>query len=185
MTKIKAIILKPLIAFLFVLSALKTSSAQSSLDSLYDMLSKADAKNAKNIELEIKLLLELSGSVSIDFIYQKGDAAFEAGNYEVAVGHYSAVVEFAPDFPLGWSARSRANVQLGYYGPALRDLEKALSLDPRNFFTIMELGRLFVKLGRSDLSVRAVERVLEVHPNFEPALQFKRSFKQDEIDKQI
>ena len=86
---------------------------------------------------------------------------------------------------MGWYARSHTYSILGYYGPALSDLERALFLDPNNFSAIIELSRLFVKLGRPDLSLIALDRVLKIHPNFEAALQLKSSLKQYEIDKQI
>ena len=185
MVKIKVTVPTTLLTFLLTLMIACNSSAQPSLDLLYEKLSVADARTAKNVELEIKLLWEQSGSDTIDFLYQKGNRSFKAKEYEAAVGHYSAVVEFAPKFPLGWFARARAYALLEYNGPALRDLETALSLDPRNFFAIMELGTLFAKLGRPDLSNIALERALKVHPNFEAALQFKSSLKQNKIDKKI
>ncbi len=172
-------------AFLFALNAATISFARPSLDILYDRLAVADAQMAQKIELEIKRLWELSGSESIDFIYKKGDEAFKAKDYKAAVGHYSAVVEFAPEFPLGWYARSRAYAILGYNGPALSDLEKALALDPQNFVAIMGLGLLFEKLGHSDLSLRAFEQALEIHPNFEAVLQLKHSLAQSGSEKKI
>ena len=172
-------------AFLFSFTTAHYCYAQTSLDSLYEKLSMADEKTAKIFEQEIKLLWARSGSDSIDLLFLKGEEAFQVKDYEAAVGHYSAVVEFAPDFAMGWYARSHTYSILGYYGPALSDLERALFLDPNNFSAIIELSRLFVKLGRPDLSLIALDRVLKIHPNFEAALQLKSSLKQYEIDKQI
>ena len=185
MVKKKVTIPTVLFAFVFSFTTAYHCYAKSSLDSLYEKLSSSDAKTAKIVELEIKLLWARSGSASIDLLFRKGEEAFQVKDYEAAFGHYSAVVEFAPDFPMGWYARSLIYSILGYYGPALSDLEKALILDPHNFSAIIELSRLFAKLGRPDLSHIALDRVLKIHPNFEAAWQLKSSLKRNEIDKQI
>ena len=155
------------------------------LDSLYDALAKAEAKTAAGIERDIVRLWELSGSDSINLLYKKGDDALEAKNFKAAVDHFSAVIEFAPAFVMGWYGRSRAYANLGHDGPALADLEQALALDPKNFFAILELGRLFERLGRLDLALKAYDQALVVHPFFSVVLELKDALKAYVQDKSI
>ena len=155
------------------------------LDRLYEALTQAKPKTAVSIERNIVRLWELSGSVSVDFLYKNGDDALEAKNFKAAVDHFSAVIEFAPDFAMGWYGRSRAYANLGYEGPALADLEQTLALDPRNFFAILGLGQLFQKLGRPDLALKAYDQALIVHPHFSDALELKDAMKAYVQDKNI
>ena len=155
------------------------------LDTLYDALRHAEAEAAVAIERDIIRLWELSGSDSIDFLYKKADEAFEAKDFKSAVDHFSAVVEFAPDFAMGWYGRSRAYANLGYNGPALADLEQVLALDPQNFFAILGLGQLFQSLGRPDLALKAYDQALEVHPHFAVALELKDALAAHVQDKNI
>ena len=171
--------------FVFSFTTAYCCFAQSSLDSLYEKLSAADEKTAKIVELEIKLLWARSGSDSIDLLFRKGEEAFQVKDYEAAVGHYSAVVEFAPDFAMGWYGRSQAYANLGYNGPALADMEQTLALDPQNFFAILGLGQLFQRLERPDLALKAYDQALIVHPHFLAALELKDAVKAYVQDRNI
>ena len=181
MTQMKANIKTVVTAIITILasvfSALAEAKNVAELDTLYDALAQAEPKAAAGIERDIIRLWELSGSESIDFLYKKGDAAIEAKDFKAAVGHFSAVIEFAPEFAMGWYARSRAYANLGYDGPALADLEKSLALDPRNFFAILGLGKLFQRLGCPDLALKAYNQALVVHPHFSVALELKDAMK--------
>ena len=166
-------------------SALAEPKSKNELDRLYEALTEAEPKTAVGVERDIVRLWELSGSVSVDFLYKNGDDALEAKDFKAAVDHFSAVIEFAPDFAMGWYGRARAYANLGYDGPALADLGRTLKLDPQNFFAILELGQLFQKLGRLDLALKAYDQALIVHPHFSAALELKNAVKTYLQDKNI
>ena len=170
---IKNVVVASIMILASTFSALAEPKSEMELDTLYNALAHAKPSTAPGIERDIIRLWKLSGSESIDLLYKKGDEAFEAQDFKVAVQHFSAVVEFAPDFAMGWYGRSRAYVNLGYDGPALADLEQALALDPKNFFAILELGQLFQRFRRLDLALKAYDQALMVHPNFSIALELK------------
>ncbi len=161
------------------------ASAKTSLEYLYNELSKANSTDAQNVEKEILRLWNISGSASIDFLYKLGGEALEAKDYNVAADHYSAVVEFAPEFAMGWYGRSRAYTLLGYHGPALKDLKKTLMINPMNFLAINSLGQILQKLGYLDTAYKAYERALEIHPNLEAALDYKKEIEAKLLDKKI
>ncbi len=182
---IKTVITASVIILVGFFSVLSEAKSDTELDALYGALAQAKPEAAAGIERDIIRLWELSGSESIDFLYKKGDDALEAKDFKAAVDHFSAVIEFAPDFAMGWYGRSRAYANLGYDGPALADLEQALARDPQNFFVILGLGQLFKSLGRPDLALKACDQALLVHPHFSAALELKDAMKAYVQDKNI
>ena len=174
---IKAVATASMILLASALSALAEPKNKNELDRLHEALVQSEPKTAVGIERDIVRLWELSGSVSVDFLYKNGDDALEAKDFRAAVDHFSAVIEFAPDFVMGWYGRSRAYANLGYDGPALADLEQTLALDPKNFLAILGLGQLFQRLGRPDLALKAYDQALIVHPNFLAALELKEAMR--------
>ena len=189
MTGMKANIKSAATASMIILAssfpALGELKSKNELDRLYEALARAEPKTAVGIERDIVRLWELSGSVSVDFLYKNGDDALEAKDFKAAADHFSAVIEFAPDFAMGWYGRSRAYANLGYDGPALADLEQTLALDPQNFFAILGLGKLFQRLGRPDLALKAYDQALIVHPHFLAALELKDAVKAYVQDRNI
>ena len=182
---IKAVVTASLVLLASAFFALAETKSINELDRLHEALIQSEQKTAVGIERNIVRLWELSGSVSVDFLYKNGDDALEAKDFKAAVDHFSAVIEFAPDFAMGWYGRSRAYANLGYEGPALADMEQTLALDPQNFFAILGLGQLFQKLGRPDLALKAYDQALIVHPHFSTALELKDAMKAYVQDKNI
>src|SRR5689334_18835703 len=58
-------------------------------------------------------------------------AAFENGNFEPALRHYSKVLEFNPDNAAAWTAQVRMLIELGEYREAKLWADKALERFPR------------------------------------------------------
>jgi tetratricopeptide (TPR) repeat protein len=186
MAGIKATIKAAVTATIFgTCSASHLFAEQNTLVDLYDDLEISDAQTALDLEREIKRFWELSGSPSVDFIYEKGKNAFISGDYKSAIEHYSAVVEFAPEFATGWFARARAYTYINYDGPALEDLEMALSLDPRHFCAVLGLGQLLEKLDMPALAFKAYKEALEIHPHLFEAKELKERIEPSVLDKQI
>ena len=158
---------------------------QNILADLYDDLKISGVETAFDLEREIKRLWEVSGSASIDFIYEKGNSAFVSGDYNTSIEHYSSVIEFAPEFVMGWFARSRAYSEINYDGPALADLEKALSLDSRHFYALLALGQLLEKLDMPALAFKAYQKTLEIHPHLAEGKQLQELIALQVLDRLI
>ena len=175
--KIKTVVTASMILLASAFSVLAELKSKNELDTLYEALTHAEPNTAAGIESEIVRLWELSGSASVDFLYKNGDDALEAKDFKAAVDFFSAVIEFAPDFVMGWYGRSQAYANLGYNGPALADMEQTLALDPQNFLAILGLGQLFQRLERPDLALKAYDQALIIHPHFSAALESKDALK--------
>ena len=186
MVKIKAII-----KIILVATILKTCIAsplfaeKNNLSNLYADLKNSNAEAALEVEKEIKRLWGLSGSPSIDFLYEKGKNAYLSGDYKTSIKHYSSVIEFAPDLAMGWFARSRSYSRIDYDGPALEDIKKALYLDPNHFYAVLALGQLLEKLDMPSLAFKAYQEALEIHPHFGEAKQLKELIDRSALDRQI
>lgn len=105
-----------------------------------------------------------SGSASADLLLKRGRDALDAGEVAAATEHFTALIDHAPDFAEGYVGRAMAYYQLDLLGPAVADLERALTLNPVQFDAITGLGAIFEQLEQPELAYRAYEEVLMLHP---------------------
>lgn len=59
-------------------------------------------------------------------IKKQGNAAFAAGDFEIASQRYSASIELLPENALFYSNRAAAYLKLGHLNEALQDAESAI-----------------------------------------------------------
>lgn len=62
------------------------------------------------------------------FLKDKGDALFQAGNFEGAVNAYSKALELDPEMVPGYSNRAACFLKLGKFTEAAADCTKTLEL---------------------------------------------------------
>ena len=78
------------------------------LDALFDRLKTADEQAAGRIEQEIWIEWSKSGSAAMDLLLERGRRAMSEGQLDLAVEHFTALIDHAPDFAEGWNARATA-----------------------------------------------------------------------------
>ncbi|KAF9800992.1 hypothetical protein IEO21_10231 [Rhodonia placenta] len=78
----------------------------------------------------------------------KGNAAFKAGDYPTAIGHYSAAVVADPQSPTYPLNRAAAYLKLGKNEDAERDCTTVLRLDAKNVKAMFRRGQARVALER-------------------------------------
>jgi tetratricopeptide (TPR) repeat protein len=138
------------------------------LDTLFEALRAAEEKSeARRIARDIEHEFTQSGSAAMDMLLKRGRDALEAGDSLAAIEHFTALTDHAPDFAEGWHMRSVAYSRVGLYGPALADIERALSINPRHFNAIYGLGVILEEVNKPDLAHEAFSRVLAIHPHHE------------------
>jgi tetratricopeptide (TPR) repeat protein len=71
------------------------------------------------------------GSISPLVWRERGDAYYQAHQYEKAIAHHSKAIELAPSQPMFWADRGFDYMELRRYGQALPDLSKAIELAPK------------------------------------------------------
>lgn len=155
--------------FLAVGFSLPLSAQESRLDELYQQLLEADADNYLRLESQIMTEWERSGSPAMDLLLRRGKEALEDGTPELAVEHFTALVDHAPDFAEGYYGRASSYFDLGLLGPALDDIRQTLVLNPRHFEAMRGLGSIMQELDRTADALELFELILTINPQSQEA----------------
>lgn len=159
-------------AFLsLVMISLPAGAQDAALDEKFAELQTAEPRDARRIAKDIELAWTRSGSSAADLLLKRGTDAFEAGDVGVAIEHFTALTDHAPEFAEGWHMRAMAFAEAEMYGPALSDIETALALNPRHYNAIASLGGILYQIGRYDMAKEAFQLVLAIHPHHEEVTQ--------------
>ena len=161
-----------IVTALFVVGAnTHPSLAENPHAELLEELKTADPARAAQIVRQVEREWRLSGSTSIDMLVRRGQEAMDEENWRLAIEHFTAVTDHAPDFAEGYHARASAYYRVGKFGPALDDLGRALALNPRNWNTLYGLGILFRELEEYGNAEKAFRAALDLHPHHEEAAE--------------
>ena len=82
--------------------------AQSSVDDMLEALRDAEPAEATRLTREIEREWAQSGSTSLDMLLRRGREALEEEQPDIAIEHFTALIDHAPDFAEGWHARATA-----------------------------------------------------------------------------
>ena len=138
---------------------------------LLQQLHDADPGDAIKIVRELDLVWARSGSASMDLLLTRGQDSLEAGEVEEAIGHFSALIDHAPDFAEAYHRRATAFYRQEELGLALADLGRVLTLNPDHFEAAYGLGVILETLKNTDDAFGAYEQVLDIYPTHERALE--------------
>lgn len=156
--------------FLAVGFSLPSYAQQTTLDELYQELADADESTYARIEGQIVARWEKSGSAAMDLLLRRGKDALEHGAPDAAVEHFTALVDHAPEFAEGYYGRASSYYLMGLTGPALDDIRRALTLNPRHFEAMRGLAIIMEDLERPDDALELLEMILTMNPNSEEVL---------------
>ena len=138
------------------------------LDDLFSRLqATANTEEARRIEQEIWIEWSKSGSAAMDLLLERGRRALDEGQTQLAVEHFTALTDHAPDFAEGWNARASAYYSLGQFGPAISDIGRTLELNPRHYGALSGLAIIFEALGQPEKALEVYRKVLEIDPHAE------------------
>lgn len=144
--------------------AAQEASEGDGLDDLFAALLQAEAAAAEALVEKISTEWSKSGSASMDFLLQRGREAMEKGDMVLAVQHFSALIDHAPDFAEGYNGRATAYFQLDRYGPALDDIRMVLTLNPRHFGAMTGLALILEEMDRPARALEAWAEVRRLYP---------------------
>ncbi|KAG5523594.1 hypothetical protein RHGRI_035407 [Rhododendron griersonianum] len=94
----------------------------------------------------------------------KGNTAFSAGNYAVAIRHYTEAIYLSPDDHVLYSNRSAAYASCNQYTEALFDAKKTIKLKPDWPKAFSRLGAAHLGLQNYSDAVSAYKKGLELDP---------------------
>lgn len=118
------------------------------LDQLFHQLAAAGTDDqAKPIEDHILTLFLESGSASVDLLMTRAAAALAGGDMDSAQQLLNVVTKVAPDYAEGWHQRGKLQAVAGDDEGAIASLQKAITLNPRQFAAMAELGGILVQYG--------------------------------------
>ena len=144
--------------------AAQTTGEQDRVDGLFEQLLQADADAVARIQSQILSEWSKSGSAAMDLLLRRAEESMEDGDADVAVGHFTALIDHAPDFAEGYNGRAAAYYQLGLIGPAIDDLRQALVLEPRHFGAMTGVAVLLEELGRTDDALEVWRKIEQLSP---------------------
>ena len=148
------------------------ASAQEPLvEDLLRQLREAEPGRSDRLVQAIRNEWAKSGSATIDLLFRRGQEAMEAGDFELAIEHFTAALDHDSGFAAAYNGRANALYRLDYLGPALADLQRALALNPHNFIALRGMAVILEEADRPDEAIAAYRAVLGLHPNDENALQ--------------
>lgn len=141
------------------------------VEDLIQQLREAEPGQAERLVEAIRTEWSRSGSATIDLLFRRGQEAMADGDFGVAVEHFTAALDHDPIYASAYGGRANAYYRLGYLGPALDDLRRAIELNPRDFTSLRGLGVILEEVGRHHDALQAYRSVLALHPHEENALQ--------------
>ena len=145
-------------------------TTQRSLESLLGDLAVApDAETAKPIEQAILREFLATESPTIELLMSRVAVTIQEKKYNTALALLDNIIELDPSYAEGWNKRATVNYLLDDYVAALRDVERALALQPNHFGAVYGLGILMREFGARDLALDAFERALSINPFLENA----------------
>ena len=122
---------------------------------------------AKKFDRELQAIWSKSGSSAMDLLLRRGRDAFERDEYVLAIQHFTALIDHAPDFAEGWHSRAQAFFHAELIGPAISDMERSLELNPNNYHAIFGLAMILERIGNFDEASKGYQVVKKMHPNHE------------------
>lgn len=163
-----AILVLILMASAQTANAAVTPVPDRALDALFGKLGSApSADAAKPIEQAILERFLQSGSASIDLLMTRAAALLEAHDSDTAGKILDAVTRIAPDYAEGWHQLGKIEADAGHDAAAMVSLQKAVTLNPRQFQAQMELGDMLAEYGAKPAALASYKKALALDPHLE------------------
>lgn len=142
------------------------SFAQSErLDELFEELQDPNNKLWQRTEEKIWKEWGKSGSDAMDYLLERGRIAMREGDIQRAIGHFSVLIEQAPEFAEGYNARATAFFLAEEFGLSMSDISQTLKRNPRHFGALSGMVQILSATNRLDEALLVARRALELSPN--------------------
>ncbi|WP_300377309.1 tetratricopeptide repeat protein [Henriciella sp.] len=139
-------------------------------DEMFEELKNAQTEEqATSVALDIWSAWMESGSAAADLVMERAVTAQSNGDLELARELYDRVMSIQPDYAEAYNRRASVFLREEKMAEALRDVNKALELEPRHFGAWTGLGRVLEELGASKEALEAYREALKIHPTLGPA----------------
>jgi tetratricopeptide (TPR) repeat protein len=148
------------------------------------------------VAIAIFLAFLLAAGVGLGFFYgfwsgdsatsllEKGESAFESGDYEAAIDYYSEAVKKDPESSEGYNLLGMAyRFQFNKTGDAdyvereIAAFRKSIELDPRNYAPLVNLGATLYYRGETEEAAAYLQKALEINPDHPERAQIEEMIK--------
>jgi predicted Zn-dependent protease len=137
------------------------------LDTLFGQLAKAGSdEEAKPIEDRILALFLESDSASTDLLMTRAATALAANDMDTAQQLLNVITKVAPDYAEGWHQRGKLQALAGDDEGAILSLQKSVTLNPRQFAAMTELGGILIEYGDKRDALKMLRKVQSLDPHF-------------------
>jgi len=153
---------------LLVGSPVRADQADPRLDRLFGRLNVVDDEEKEEvarITAEIWSIWRQSGSPGLDMKMQEGQRFMKQGILHSALGNFDFIIRVRPDFSEGWHKRATVYFLMGDYASSIADIQKTVELEPRHFGAFAGLGLIYLKMGKEEAALRALEQALDINPH--------------------
>lgn len=145
-----------------------SAPANRALDALFDKLGKAPSPEAaKPIEEQILSSFLQSNSATVGLLMTRSAALLEAHDTGTATKILDAVTHIAPNYAEGWHQLGKLEADAGRDEAAMVSLQKAVTLNPRQFEAQMELGDMLAEYGAKPAALASYKKALALDPHLE------------------
>lgn len=124
----------------------------------------SDPDAARKTANQIWAVWRESGSPTVDLLLEWSDKAVAAKQYGKALDLLDEVTVLAPGFAEGWNRRATVHYMMNDYAKSMADIDRTLSLEPRQFGALSGMAGILAADGKDELALDALQRVLDLYP---------------------
>jgi len=135
------------------------------LPSLFETLEQAqNPAIASRTEQEIWRIWHTSPSDDALAIMSDARRALDTGKFENAIEKLNELVANYPDYAQAWNQRAIVLYVTEDFEGSLRDVTRAVALEPRHFGAYSGMGQCYMRLEQPERALEAFQAALEIHP---------------------
>jgi tetratricopeptide (TPR) repeat protein len=151
-------------------------AAPSEEDKLFAQLHDAGSpEEAHPIEQKLDGLFQISGSPTVDLLMTRAKAALGGTANDVARKLLDSVTQVAPNYAEGWRARAALEAAGGDDTGAMVSLQKAVTLNPRQFEAMTDLADMLEEYGDKQAALKLYRQALALDPQLSEAARHEKS----------